>query len=368
MQDAARAQVERLTDMQTVSVVPTTAEQVDGQSLPVRNYPVFTPHDAADAATATRAIGMSLFVRAAMTVDYPQTGKRRATSVSGVLARADEFHHMVLADGRFFTESEAGRGATVVVLSQKLAAELAAGGDPRRMVGHDVRANGVAMGVIGVLTAYDGEVGYDAYVPFPAARRIFPPSDTPRAATILLRASSIETVDALKDAAEAWAAQHYTAPLKKMDIHTQKARVAQAEQGIRIFELFMAALTGISLVVGGIGIMNVLLASVTERTREIGVRRAIGARGRDVLLQFLAESVAISGAGSAIGVVLGIAGAFGVTAIIRAEANAPFFRAGFTWTTIVIAVASAVVVGLVFGTYPALRAARMSPIEAIRHE
>ena len=80
MQDAARAQVERLTDMQTVSVVPTTAEQIDGQWLPVRNYPVFTPHDAADAATATRAIGMSLFVRAAMTVDYPQTGKRRATS------------------------------------------------------------------------------------------------------------------------------------------------------------------------------------------------------------------------------------------------------------------------------------------------
>jgi putative ABC transport system permease protein len=114
--------------------------------------------------------------------------------------------------------------------------------------------------------------------------------------------------------------------------------------------------------------MNVLLASVTERTREIGVRKALGARGRDVLLQFLAESVAISGAGSAIGVVLGVSGAFAVTAVIRAQAKAPFFRAGFSWSTVLVAVVSSVVVGLVFGTYPALRASRMSPIDAIRHE
>ncbi len=98
------------------------------------------------------------------------------------------------------------------------------------------------------------------------------------------------------------------------------------------------------------------------------MRKAIGAQRRDVLLQFLTESVAISGAGSAIGVILGLVAAFGVTAIIRVEANAPFFRAGFSWLTIVVAVASALLVGLAFGTYPAMRAARMSPIEATRHE
>jgi putative ABC transport system permease protein len=368
MQNAARTQMEHLTDVQTVSVGPKTAEQVDGQWIPVHNYPLFTPSDAAEASTATGASGVSLYVRAAMTVDYPRTGIRRATSVSGVLSRADEFHHMVLAEGRFFTNAEAERGALVVVLSQKLASELAGGGDPLRLVGHDARVNGLAIAVVGVLAAYDGETGYDAYVPFLTAPKVFPPSVTPRPATILLRASSIETVDALKAAAEDWAAQHYARQLKKIDLHTQKSRVAQAEQGILIFKLFMAALTGISLLVGGIGIMNVLLASVTERTREIGVRKALGARHRDVLLQFLTESVAISGAGSAIGVVIGLSGAFGVMAIIRAQANAPFFRAGFSWSTIIIAVVSAVLVGLVFGTYPALRAARMSPIEAIRHE
>jgi putative ABC transport system permease protein len=300
-------------------------------------------------------------------VDYPHNGRRRATTVSGVLSRADEFHHMTLTDGRFFTDVEAVHGLGVIILSQKLARELVNGADPRRLIGQPLRVNGVAMTVIGVLAPYAGEVGYDAYVPFQTGRRILPPSDPPRPSTILLRASSVEGVDRLKAAAEDWAALHY-GRLEKLDIHTQKARVEQAEQGILIFKLFMAALTGISLLVGGIGIMNVLLASVTERTREIGVRKAIGAQRRDVMLQFLTESVAISGAGSAIGVLLGLIAAFGVTAIIRASANAPFFHAGFSWTTILVAVGSALLIGLAFGTYPALRAARMSPIEAIRHE
>ena len=367
MQAAARAQLEQLTDVQTVSVAARTFLDVDGEHQPVRGYPGVTPQDAAQAALATGAIGVSLFEKAAVMVDYPHNGKRRATSVSGVLSRADEFHHMTLDAGRFFTDAEAEHGLGVVILSQKLARELAAGDDPHRLLDKAVRVNGVSMSVIGVLAAYAGETSYDAYVPFQTGRKIFPPSDPPRPSTILLRASSVEEVDQLKAAAEDWAARHY-ARLEKVDIHTQKARVAQAEQGILIFKMFMAALTGISLLVGGIGIMNVLLASVTERTREIDVRQALNETQRDVLLQFLTESVAISGAGSGIGVLRGLTAAFGVTAIIRATANAPFFHAGFSWATIAVAVASALFIGLAFGTYPAMRAAKMSPIEAIRHE
>ncbi|HEX9165729.1 MAG TPA: FtsX-like permease family protein, partial [Gemmatimonadales bacterium] len=144
-------------------------------------------------------------------------------------------------------------------------------------------------------------------------------------------------------------------------------RARQARQGMLIFKLLMGAITGISLLVGGIGIMNVLLASVAERTREIGIRKATGARRRDVLLQFLAESVAITGLGSVVGVLLGLAGAFGVTAIMRARTEAVIYAA-FTWGTVAIAVAAAVTVGIAFGIYPALRAARLSPIDAIRHE
>jgi putative ABC transport system permease protein len=143
--------------------------------------------------------------------------------------------------------------------------------------------------------------------------------------------------------------------------------VAQAARGIVIFKLFMGAITGISLLVGGIGIMNVLLASVTERTREIGIRKAAGARRRDLLAQFLAESVTISLVGSFLGALLGLGAAFGATAVMRAKSSARIFAA-VSWETLIVAAAAAILVGVVFGIYPALRAARLSPVEAIRHE
>ena len=142
---------------------------------------------------------------------------------------------------------------------------------------------------------------------------------------------------------------------------------AQARQGMLVFKLVMGAIAGISLLVGGIGIMNILLASVIERTREIGIRKAAGARQRHVLIQFLAEAVVITAAGSVLGVILGLTGAFSITAGIRHFTDAPIYAA-FTWPSVAVAAGAALLVGLIFGTYPAKRAARLSPIDAIRHE
>jgi len=189
-----------------------------------------------------------------------------------------------------------------------------------------------------------------------------------RPAQLLLTAPSIEAVASTRTILERWAAQNFGASWKdRVSIVTDESRVEQARKALLLFKVFMGALMSISLIVGGIGIMNVLLSSVIERTREIGIRKATGAAQRHILWQFLCESVAITGVGSMIGLVIGVGAAFGITAIMRRVANAPI-QAWLSLSTVLVAIGASVLVGLVFGLYPAMRAARLSPIDAIHHE
>ncbi len=370
MERAARAEIERTTDFQTVGVSAKTSERIDGQTFPVRDYPVFTRLDAAAARAIPGVTDLSLMVQDRTTIDLPETGKRRQVSLSGVLARADDFHHLKFLSGRFFSDGEAQHAARVVIVSYKLAEALMAGRDPASLIGRQVRVNGQPSEVLGVLETYEGEreTHLEVWAPFDAAALLLPATARPRATVLLMRAESVEKVAALEVATQDWVAERFTARRRYVEVGTSRSRIAQATQGILMFKLFMGAITGISLVVGGIGIMNVLLASVTERTREIGVRKAMGARRRDILVQFLAESVAVAGTGSIIGIVLGVASAFGLAAIIRSQSEAGFLQVSFSVSTLVVAAIAPVFIGLVFGTYPARRAARLSPIDAIRHE
>ncbi|HEX5577486.1 MAG TPA: FtsX-like permease family protein, partial [Gemmatimonadaceae bacterium] len=222
--------------------------------------------------------------------------------------------------------------------------------------------------VIGVAPGDPRQTALSAFIPVTIAGSALAPSVSPRAPSVYVRARDIVDVPAVKKSVEAWLTDRHGQWKGRATVSGGAGvRLDQARQAILIFKILMGAFAGISLIVGGIGIMNVLLAAVTERTREIGIRKATGARNRDILVQFLAESVAITSVGAILGAALGLASAFTATAIMRSQTRAEVY-AGLTWQTLAVAALVCVVTGLAFGTYPALRAARLSPIDAIRHE
>jgi putative ABC transport system permease protein len=366
MERLGRQEIERTTDVQTVVLQPQLTEEIEGQSVPRNDFPVFTTEDADQLRRIAGVDGVSLTLQGASVAEGPG-GNRRPVTVVASLASNAEFQRLEFAGGRYFTEVEAERNTPVVVLSYKLARELSAGREVDGLIGTTIRITGEPRRVIGVLAAFRGERARQAYVPIRAARSVLPAGGRPRAPSLYLKAANVEGVPALQAIGEDWLARRFGRWEGRVKVETSAARLEQVRRGMNTFKLFLGAITGISLVVGGIGIMNVLLASVTERTREIGVRKALGARPRDVMMQFLAESVAISGMGSGIGVVIGVTAAFAITAVVRARSEARLYAAFSGQSLLVVAIA-ALLVGIAFGIYPALRASRLSPIDAIRHE
>ena len=357
----ARDQIAHTTDLQTIVVTPNTGETIDGVRIPRATYPVFTM---ADLASLSAAVGGA--ARVSVTVSGSarvRADSARAAVVMALTPDAAERIRPVMAQGRFLEQGDMSR--RVAIVTQALAKATGV------LTGDSITLEDRALEVVGILGPETTTLGGNTVVvPFPLADSVMAPPASPRAPQLLVRANEVESVDSVKAAVERWAAGRLGAGWKEeaaVGSGGPQLRIDQAQQGILIFKMVMGTFAGISLIVGGIGIMNVLLAGVTERTREIGIRKAIGARQRDILLQFLSESVAISGLGSVLGVALGLAGAFGATAVIRSASSAQL-HAAFTWGTVAVAALVSVLVGLAFGTYPALRAARLSPIEAIRHE
>ena len=141
----------------------------------------------------------------------------------------------------------------------------------------------------------------------------------------------------------------------------------QVSKGFLLFRIVMGLIVGISVLVGGIGVMNVLLISVTERTSEIGIRKALGANKNDIMRLFLSESITVSLFGSLLGLTFGVLGTMVFIPIIKAITKVPF-QAAYTWNTLLVIMIIAILVGVIFGTYPAMKAARLDPVDAIRRE
>ena len=364
----ARQLIARESSVQDVAVSSLTSQMVNGRSFPVRGYPVFEAEDATRARSEVPGV-----LRTALTLNGSAQIEhldRRATVLLTLgTSSLSDFGVPAIALGRFYTEPEVVHAAPVIVLGHKLAEELAGNRDALWMVGQAVRVSGQRREVIGVLAAPPGgeEADFIAFAPIRGGTALLSSSGARPLPTLRLKAHSIEAVDTLRTAVMNWLGERYGLRAAKLKVEVGTQRLENTRQAMLLTKLLLGMLVALILAVGGIGIMNVLLAAVAERTHEIGIRKAVGARASDIQAQFLLESVTVTGVGSAIGFVVGIGLAFAGTAVFRQWAHAGIYPV-IRPTTAMLAVISAITVGLAFGTYPARRAARLSPVDAIARE
>ena len=297
------------------------------------------------------------------------------TSVRGVTAEYQEAYDLVVASGRFIEEKDVDKRANVAVLGYQAAEDLFGGFDP---VGQKIKValpdgrGRVSLTVVGVLEEEGesmlGSSDDRVYVPISTAQIKLFSARNPKGEIMVTQinvvAASEEQAAAVQSEIEVLLRDRHDLSADEDDDFTvvsQADMLSMASTVASIMTVFLGAIAGISLVVGGIGIMNIMLVSVTERTREIGLRKAVGARKADVLMQFLMEAVVLSMLGGLVGILLGV----GLAEIVDMLG---LMSSVVTLDSVLLAVSFSVAVGLFFGIYPANRAAGLNPIEALRYE
>ncbi|MCR9294935.1 MAG: ABC transporter permease [bacterium] len=275
--------------------------------------------------------------------------------------------------GDFFTERDVNSAAKVCVLGQTVVKNLFQTANP---IGKTIRVKNIPFEVIGVFESKGANmVGDDQddvlIMPYTTVRKRLQGSNfdtvniimASARSTELMKSAEIEMQNLLLDRHKIGLGQAADFEVANT---TEIANVFSIITGT--LTLMLAAIAGISLVVGGVGIMNIMLVSVTERTREIGIRMAVGARGRDILMQFLVESMVLSLIGGLIGVAIGVGASVGLTTLINAVSSGRPWPIVISFPAALVALVFSAGVGIIFGYYPAWRASRLDPIDALRYE
>ncbi len=355
-----------------IMVLPGTPSTMMGIGGPLGTAQTLTLEDAE--AIASNAPSVAMVAPVIQTsAQIVAGGENVGARIAGVTPEYQYVNNLTLAQGSFITKQDYRGRSRVVIFGNQLAEDLFGLRNP---VGQTVRIDGRQFKVIGVLESKGTAFGIEdlmAYAPLSTVQATLTVQRTSSVGhtiqAISVQARSKEEIDSAQwEISNILRQRHHIREGEDDDFSVMSMGAVSriADQMYAIGELVMGAIAGISLLVGGIGIMNIMLVSVTERTREIGLRKAVGAKRRDILTQFLTEAVMLSLCGGAIGV--GLAWLI-VRISSSALANMGFhFPAMLPGDVIALAVGVSIFIGLVSGIYPAIRAARLNPIEALRHE
>jgi putative ABC transport system permease protein len=298
-------------------------------------------------------------------------GETKPADIMGVTPSYEQVRNVSLLEGDFISEDQYYGNASVAILGVDVADKLF--GHRDGLVGETVRIEGQPFRVIGVLTPQGGSAfgSADSQVLVPlttASARLISRRGEGTVDIIFIQATDFQAVpDASEEVSQILRTRHRTRVGEDdFTIFTQESILSTVQSVTGVLTIFLGGIAGISLLVGGIGIMNIMLVSVTERTREIGLRKALGARKRDILIQFITESSLLSLIGGLVGILLGWLISFAVGAVAAATGNQ--FTPVVGVDAILLATLFSAAVGLFFGIYPANRAASLEPVEALRYE
>ena len=300
-------------------------------------------------------------------------GVNVSTKVNGITPAYEDVHAFPAALGAWFTQADYNSYQKVVMLGANVAQELFGSTDP---TGQDISirvGRPVSLHIAGVLVSKGGgplsNVDDQVLIPLSTLQRQFSNPRNPKGIAnvtqIVATATGPKTITAAKDEITQILLRSHRTQTPDFVVQSQDDQVAAQAGTTQVLTILLGAVAGISLIVGGIGIMNIMIVSVTERTREIGIRKAIGARKLNILTQFLVESLVVSVAGGLLGILIGV----GTSKLIDGQKlNGQPIQTVVSAASIILAVTVSLTVGLVFGVYPAWRAASLRPIDALRYE
>jgi len=358
LEEAGRNQISKTTSVQSFSVTSKARMELNGINVAIKNRPKITYQHARELETLFQERAFTEYV-SMRTIEAIVQDSVLGVYLHGSMENAlNLLPEAELLSGRFFSRDDIDKKKNVMIVNSIFANSFP---DSSKVVlGRMVTVGENEYEIIGILEiALEGPRALIPITMYDESGEAFP--------AVTMKVFEVEDIPAIKKETEAWLDANFDRGSDAFSLLSDDFWVEQLSEGILLFKLIMGAITGISVIVGGIGIMNVLLISVTERTKEIGIRKATGAKKKDIVLQFMAESVTISLVGSIIGWIIGMIGVLAFVPLVNKFVSIEFSVVVNPISVLLILIL-AVIIGVTFGTYPAWRASQLDPIDAIRHE